>query len=155
MKEIEEVRMEHTVRKSRRNRIAMRFTASVFILIAVLRILYVIFSSRQTNMLITIILCAGCLTYGITLLQQTLKPQAYDITYVFKDKTLLLKMHHGEKEIHYKEIRDLGYVVPNEKMDYGIVQIYIGKEQFVIPFMGNSNVGEALYQMLKMKKEEK
>jgi hypothetical protein len=48
----------------------------------------------------------------------------------------------------------VSYVVPNENMDYGVVQIYIGKEQYVIPFMGNSNVGEALYGMLKLKKEE-
>ena len=92
--------------------------------------------------------------YGVNILSQTLKPQAYDITYVFLDKTMTLKMHRGEQTISYGEITDLGYVVPNESLDYSLIQIYIGKEQYVIPFAENTQVGEALYGMLKLKKEE-
>lgn len=146
--------MEHTVKKSKTNRIAMRFTAFIFILVAVLRFADVMANKGQRNMVVTAVLCAGCLTYGIILMRQTLKPQAYDITYVFGDKTLTLKMHRKEKKIGYEELTDLGYVVPNENMDYSLVQLYIGKEQYVIPFTGNSNVGKALYEMLKLKKEE-
>ena len=54
----------------------------------------------------------------------------------------------------YDEITDMGYVVPNESLDYSIIQLYIGKEQYVIPFAENAHVGEALYGMLKLKKEE-
>lgn len=146
--------MEHTVKKSRANRIAMRFVAFVFILVAVLRMVVVATSREHKSVVVTVILCAGCLTYGIFLLIQTLKPQAYDITYVFGDKTMTLKMHRKEKKISYGDITDLGYVVPNPNLDYCLVQIYIGKEQFVIPFMENSNVGNALYGMLKLKREE-
>lgn len=67
---------------------------------------------------------------------------------------MALQLHNREMKISYGEIVDLGYVVPNSNIDYSIIQIYIGKEQYVIPFMGNSNVGEALYGMLKLKKEE-
>ena len=67
---------------------------------------------------------------------------------------MTLKMHRKEMTISYGEIRDLGYVVPNENMDYSLIQIYIGKEQFVIPFTSNREIGEALYGMLKLKKEE-
>ncbi|MGN0155505.1 MAG: hypothetical protein ACI4A3_13720 [Lachnospiraceae bacterium] len=146
--------MEHTVKKNRANRIAMRFVAFVFILVAVLRFVVVVVSREHKSVVVTVILCAGCLTYGILLLKQTLKPQAYDITYVFGDKTMTLKMHRKEQKLGYGEIRDLGYVVPNENLDYSIIQIYIGKEQYTIPFTENSNVGKALYEMLKMKKEE-
>ena len=100
------------------------------------------------------ILCAGCFVYGVYLFTQTLKAQAYDITYVFGDKKMTLKLHRKEQVYSYDEITSLSYVVPNENMDYGVIQIYIGKEQYVIPFMGNSNVGEALYGMLKLKKDE-
>lgn len=146
--------MEYTVKKSKVNRITMRFTACVFILIAVLRFVVVVMSNEHKSMVLTVILCAGCLTYGIMLLRQTFKEQAYDITYVFGDKTLILKMHRKEKKISYSEVSDLGYVIPNDNMDYSIVQIYIGKEQFVLPFMGKSEAGKALYGMLKLKKEE-
>jgi len=146
--------MEYTVKKNKSNRIAMRITAVLFLLIAVMRIVVVVMSSEHKNTLLTIILCGGCMTYGIYLLRQTLKPQAYDITYVFGDKTLTLKLHRKEKKISYAEISDLGYVIPNENLDYSIVQIYIGKEQYVLPFMGKSEAGQALYGMLKIKKEE-
>lgn len=146
--------MEHTVRKSKRNRIAMRATAGIFILIAALRFADVIMSKEHKSMLLTVVLCAGCLTYGILLLRQTLKAQAYDITYVFGDKMLTLKLHNRECKLGYEEIDDLGYVIPNENMDYSLIQIYIGKEQYVIPFTENSNVGKALYEMLKLKTKE-
>ena len=146
--------MEHTVKKSRKNRIAMRFTACVFIFIALARLLYVMMSKEQKSVIFTVILCTGCLGYGVMLLCQTLKAQAYDITYVFGDKTLTLKLHRKELKIKYNEINDLGYVIPNENLDYSLVQIYIGKEQYVIPFMGNSQIGKGLYEMLKLKREE-
>lgn len=146
--------MEHTVRKSKYNRIAMRFVAFVFVMIAVLRFVVVLMSHERKSVLFTIVLCAGCLTYGFYLLRQTLKPQAYDITYVFGDKTMTLKLHRKELKIGYGEIKDLGYVVPNPNLDYSIIQIYIGKEQYMIPFQGNCNVGEALYGMLKIKRDE-
>lgn len=146
--------MEYTVKKNKSNRIAMRITAGLFLLIAIMRFIVVVVSKEHKNTLLTIILCAGGMTYGIYLLRQTLKAQAYDITYVFGDKTLTLKLHRKEKKVSYAEITDLGYVVPNENMDYSIVQIYIGKEQYVLPFMGKSEAGKALYGMLQIKKEE-
>lgn len=146
--------MEHTVKKDKKNRIAIRSVAIIFILIALARLLVVMLSQEEKSILVTMFLCGGCLVYGVNLLINTLKSQAYDITYVFGDKTLTLKMHKKELKIGYEEIRDLGYVVPNESLDYSLVQIYIGKEQYVIPFQGNCNIGEALYGMLKIKKEE-
>lgn len=146
--------MEYTVKKNKINRIAMRITACLFLLLAMLRFAVVIVSKEQKNTVLTVILCAGCLTYGIYLLKQTLKAQAYDITYIFGDKTLTMRLHRSEKKISYAEISDLGYVVPNENMDYSIIQMYIEKEQYVLPFMGKSEVGKALYGMLKLKKEE-
>ncbi len=145
--------MEHTVKKNVRNRIALRVTAFVFILVAIARFSYLVIGEKKGNVIMTLV-CAGCLMYGIGLLLQTLKPQAYDITYVFLDKTMTLKLHKGERTISYGEITQLGYVIPNENLDYSMIQLYIGKEQYVIPFAGNTNVGEALYGMLKLKKEE-
>ncbi len=145
--------MEHTVRKNKRNRISMRITASIFILIAAARVMYLLVGEGRKNVVITM-LCVVCFVYGVNLIRQTLKPQAYDITYVFLEQTMTLKMHKKDMTISYGEITELGYVVPNENLDYSLIQIYIGKEQFVIPFAGNTNVGEALYGMLKLKKEE-
>lgn len=145
--------MEHTVRKNGKNRIALRMVAAIFILISVARFVYLVVGEGKKSILITL-LCACCLTYGLNLLRQTLKPQAYDITYVFLDKTMILKMHKKELTVSYGEIIDLGYVVPNPSMDYSMLQIFIGKEQYVIPFTGNTNVAEALYGMLQLKKEE-
>ncbi|MBR1865604.1 MAG: hypothetical protein IJ801_03765 [Lachnospiraceae bacterium] len=132
----------------------MRSVGVLFLLIAVVRFLIVVTSKERTNLLLTLILCAGGLTYGLYLFVQTWKAQAYDITYVFGDQTMTLKLHRGEKKIHYGEISDLGYVVPNENMDYSIIQIYIGKEQYILPFMGKSEAGKALYGMLQLKREE-
>lgn len=146
--------MEHTVKKSKVNRIAMRLTAAVFLIVGALS-LYALMSGKQhSGRVLFMILCAGCLVYGIYLFVQTMKAQAYDITYVFGDTKMTLKLHRGKKIYSYGDITQLSYVVPNESMDYGVVQIHIGKEQYVIPFMGNSNVGEALYGMLKLKKDE-
>lgn len=145
--------MEYTVKKNRVNRIAMRFTSAVFILVAVFRFVDLLNSSERKSVIVTV-LCLCCCAYGFTLLYQTLKPQAYDITYVFGEKTIVLRMHKQKKTIRYDEISDLGYVVPNEKMDYCLIQIYVGKEQYVISFTENSNVGKALYEMIKMKREE-
>lgn len=145
--------MEHTVKKNKNNRIVMRITAAIFILIAVARFVYLVVGEGSKSIIMTL-LCVGCLAYGCSLLRQTLKPQAYDITYVFLDKTMTLKMHKKEQTISYGDITDLGYVIPNENLDYSLIQIYIDKEQYVIPFAGNTNVGEALYGMLKLKKDE-
>lgn len=146
--------MEHTVRKSKTNRLALRSVAFIFLLIAVLRMVVVVVSKEPTNRLLTVLLCGGCLIYGVYMLGNTLKPQAYDITYVFLDKTFTMKMHRKEKTYSYGDIRELGYVVPNDSLDYSIIQLYIEKEQYTIPFHGNCNIGEALYGMLKLKKEE-
>lgn len=145
--------MKHTVKKSKANRIAMRVTACVFMLIAVLRLLVVLMAKEHKSAIVTV-LCMGCLFYGIYLFYQTLRAQAYDITYIFGDQTLTLQLHRKEIQLSYGEIRDIGYVVPNNSLNYSLVQIYIGKEQYGIPFMGNSEVGEALYGMLKLKMEE-
>lgn len=145
--------MEHTVRKNKRNRVSMRITAAIFMVIAVVRVIYLFVGEGSKNVVITM-LCVVCFIYGVNLVLQTLKPQAYDITYVFLDQTMTLKMHKKDMTISYGDITELGYVVPNENLDYSLIQIYIGKEQFVIPFAGNTNVGEALYGMLKLKKEE-
>jgi len=145
--------MEHTVRKSKKNRVAIRIIATIFVLIAVARFVYLIIGEGSKNIIVTLF-CIGCLLYGVNLMKQTLRPQAYDITYVFLDQSMTLKMHKKEKTISYAEITDLNYVVPSESLDYSIIQLYIGKEQYVIPFAENTNVGEALYGMLKLKKEE-
>ena len=145
--------MEYTVRKNKNNRIVIRSLAFIFIAVAVLRIIVVVTSHEKSNAIITIF-CTGCMLYGFVLLWQTLKPQAYDITYVFGEKSMTLKMRKKERVVMYNEITDLGYVVPNPNLDYSLVQIYVGREQFVIPFTENSNVGEALYGMLKIKREE-
>lgn len=145
--------MEHTVHKSRKNRIALRSLAFIFMAVAILRVVVVLTSHEKSSVIITL-LCTGCLLYGAVLLWHTLKPQAYDITYVFGDKTMTLKMHKKERTFSYSEITDLGYVVPNPNLDYSLVQIFIGKEQFVIPFTDNANVGKALYGMLKIKRDE-
>ena len=145
--------MEYTVRKNKNNRIVIRSLAFIFIAVAVLRIIVVVTSHEKSNAIITIF-CTGCMLYGFVLLWQTLKPQAYDITYVFGEKSMTLKMRKKERVVMYNEITDLGYVVPNPNLDYSLVQIYVEREQFVIPFTENSNVGEALYGMLKIKREE-
>ncbi|MCM1180514.1 MAG: hypothetical protein NC347_09685 [Clostridium sp.] len=146
--------MEHTVKKSKANRIAMRFTAIVFLVVGALSLYALLSGEPYSGRLLFIILCAVCLVYGIYLFAQTLKAQAYDITYVFGDTQMTLRLHRGEQVYSYGDITQLSYVVPNENLDYGVIQIYIGKEQYVIPFMGNSQIGEALYGMLKLKKDE-
>lgn len=146
--------MKHTVKKNSKNRIAMRILACIFMLVAIASFTVKMASGNIRGRTLVLVLCACCLTYGIYLIRQTFKPQAYDITYIFGDKEMTLQLHKGEIKISYGEILDLGYVVPNPNLDYCIIQIYIGKEQYVIPFVENSNVGEALYGMLKLKKEE-
>lgn len=146
--------MEHTVRKSKLNRIAMRFTAMIFLVIGIVSFVVMTGKSRGLGRLLFMVLCAGCITYGLILFLQTLKAQAYDITYVFGDKQMTLKMHRQEKTYAYSDITELSYIVPNDNMDYGVVQIFFGKNQYVIPFMGNKNVGEALYGMLEIKRNE-
>lgn len=146
--------MEHTVKKSAANRRALRMVACIFFTVAVLRLIVVILSKESTNRFVTLFLCGGCFLYAIFLFGKTLKPQAYDITYIFLDKTFTMKMHRKEKTYSYGDITDLGYVIPNDNLDYTMIQLFIGKEQYTIPFQGNCNVGEALYGMLKLKKEE-
>lgn len=146
--------LEYTVKKNKKNRIALRGTACFFLCIAIARIIYIVTTQNSPSLFLTVILCAGGLGYGSYLLINTLKPQAYDITYQFGDQTLTLKMKNKQKVINYSDITDLGYVLPNPEIDYSIIQLYVGKEQYVLPFMNNSNVGKALYEMIKIKREE-
>lgn len=147
--------MEHTVRKSKKNRIALRITASLFLIVGILRLIAMVIDRGDKSPVLTILIIAACLMYGIILMLTTFKPQAYDITYVFGDKQFTMKMHKKEITYDYADITDLGYVVPNPNMEVSIVQIFIGKEQFTIPFNNAGNLGEALYGMLKMKREGK
>ena len=146
--------MEYTVKKNRANRIAMRSVAAFFLLVAVARLLVVVLNHEKNNLLLTLLMCACGWGYGLFLLFQTLRPQAYDITYVFGDQTFTIQTYRKELKFRYHEITDLGYVIPNDNVDYSIIQLYIGKEQYIIPFAGKSEVGKALHGMLKIKCEE-
>lgn len=146
--------MQHTVKKSRANRIAMRITATIFLLVGILSLWRLATGDNLSGKFLFILLCVTCLYYGGYLMLQTLKAQAYDVTYVFGDQKMTMKMHRKELEVSYSDIRELGFVIPNENLDYGIVQIFIGKEQYTIPFSGNREVGKGLYEMLEMKRTE-
>lgn len=146
--------LEYTVKKDKRTRIGLRILGLLFLLMGIFRIGYILFFNKNANIIVTMMLCIGGFGYGWYLFINTFKAKAYDIVYQFKDKTMTLKLHYKDLTIDYSEIVDLGFVIPNDNMDYAIIQLYIGKEQYIIPFMNCSNVGKALYEMLLLKRKE-
>lgn len=146
--------MEYTVRKNKWNRFAFRFVGFVFVIVALSSIIAFIYSIKKGQKVyaaLTGMLICACLAYGIYLIKETFKFQAYDIRYIFENDKIRLIGKHRERKILYKDIDDIGYVVPSPDMDYSIIQIKVKKNQYIIPYMNKSDKAQEMYKFLNEK----
>ena len=60
-------------------------------------------------------------------------------------------MHRGEKTFAYSDITDLNMIIPQNENIYSIVQIVVGREQFLLPFTLKKAVADQIYGLLCQK----
>ena len=86
--------------------------------------------------------------YGIYLFIGSFKARFYDTDYEFKEEEFTIKNHRGEKTYPYSDITDLNMIIPQNELIYSIIQIMVGKEQFLIPFTLKKDVANQIYEFL-------
>ena len=89
--------------------------------------------------------------YGGYLFINSFKPRFYDTDYEFKENDFTVKMHRGEKTFAYSDITDLNMIIPQNENIYSIVQIVVGREQFLLPFTLKKAVADQIYSLLCQK----
>ena len=138
--------MEYTVKKSKAGRIGYRITGAVFL---VLGILGGVLAVRVPSMKFLVIAVAAVAAfYGVYLLKASFRQQAYDITYEFTEEHIKLILHNGEKLLPYDEVSRVQWIEPSPDVDYVMIQIQSGKQQYVLHFTGKRAYAEKIYSYL-------
>ena len=55
---------------------------------------------------------------------------------------------YGDKRHTYDEIGDLNQIIPENEMYYSIIQITIGRKQYILPFSYKKEVADKIYSFL-------
>ena len=101
----------------------------------------------KSHMVGTIFAFIFCL-YGLYLFISSFKSRAYNMDYEFKDDGFIVHTKYSDKNYAYSEITDVNLIIPSNEILYCIIQIYVGKKQFVLPFSLKKVAAEQLYSFL-------
>ena len=138
--------MKYTVKKSKAGRIGYRITGAVFLVLGILGVLLAIRVPPMKFLVIAVAAVAAF--YGVHLLKASFRQQAYDITYEFTEEHIKLILHNGEKLLPYDEVSRVQWVEPSPDIDYVMIQIQSGKQQYVLHFTGKRAYAEKIYSYL-------
>lgn len=138
--------LTYTVKKSKMNRLSYRIIGIVFLSLGIMGMALVWKVPAMQFLVIAVALIAAF--YGIYLIKASLRQQAYDITYEFTEEHIKLKHHRGEQIIPYDEVSGLQWIEPSPDIDYFMIQIRIGKKQYVLHFNNNRKYGEKIFAYL-------
>lgn len=86
--------------------------------------------------------------YGIYLFINSFKSRFYNTDYEFKENDFTVKARGTERTFAYSDITDLNMIVPQNELIYSIIQIVVGKEQFLLPFTLKKDVADQIYTLL-------
>lgn len=139
--------LSYTVKKNKMSRLSCRITGIVFLLLGIAGVVLVWKVPRMQFLVIAVALMAAF--YGVYLFKASIRRQAYDITYEFTEEHIRLKLHNGELLLPYGEVTGVQWIEPSPDIDYFMIQIRTGKEQYVLHFDHNRQYGERIYAYLK------
>ena len=138
--------LSYTVKKSKSARIGYRVLGFIFLILGILGI---VLAWRLPSMkFLVIIVAAMAAFYGIYLLRASFRLQAYDISYEFTEEHIKLTTHKGERLIPYDEVADVQWLEPTPDIDYILLQIKVGKQQFVLHFRNKRAYAEKVFAYL-------
>lgn len=139
--------MNYHVKKSRRTRFTYRFVGiSIFVLCGSQVVLFAM-GYGQTHKIATFIAFAFAL-YGAYIFINSFRGSAYDIDYEFREKEFVVHTKYGDKTYTYEQITDLNQIIPENEFLYSIIQIYVGKKQYILPFSYKKEVADKIYAFL-------
>lgn len=138
--------LTYTVKKSKAGRIGYRVLGLMFLGLGILGI--VLSFKLATMKFVVLMVAMMSMFYGVYLLRASFRLQAYDISYEFTEEHIKLRLHNGERIVPYDEVDDIQWVEPSPDIDYILIQIKIGKQQFVLHFSNKRSYAEKVYAYL-------
>lgn len=138
--------LTYTVKKSKAGRIGYRVLGIMFLGLGILGI--VLSFKLATMKFVVLMVAMMSIFYGVYLLRASFRLQAYDISYEFTEEHIKLRLHNGERIVPYDEVDDIQWVEPSPDIDYILIQIKIGKQQFVLHFSNKRSYAEKVYAYL-------
>ena len=138
--------VSYTVKKSKSTRIGYRVLGFLFLILGILGIVLVWRLPSMKFLVIIVALMAAF--YGVYLLRASFRLQAYDISYEFTEEHIKLNTHKGERLIPYDEVADVQWVEPTPDIDYILLQIKVGRQQFVLHFRNKRAYAEKVFAYL-------
>ncbi|MCM1496361.1 MAG: hypothetical protein NC089_11260 [Bacteroides sp.] len=138
--------LTYTVKKSKAGRLGYRITGIIFLLLGIAGVIIVWKISSMRFLVIAVALVAAF--YGFYLVKASLRQQAYDITYEFTEEHIKLKLHNKEVLLPYGEVKGVQWIEPSPDIDYFMIQIRTGRQQYVLPFNNKRAYGERVFAYL-------
>lgn len=138
--------LQYTVKKSKTTRIGYRVLGGIFLALGILGLALVWRLSAMRFLVIAVAVVAAF--YGIYLIRASLRLQAYDITYEFTEEHIKLKLRNGEKIVPYDEVDNVQWIEPTPDVDYILIQIKVGRQQFVLHFSNKRPYAEKVFAYL-------
>ncbi len=146
--------LTYTVKKRKSTRIAYRVVGICF---AALGLFFIwclfFFNNGMGRRFLFAAFGLALFMYGFMLVKSSFRKSAFDLTYIFGEDFLTIKNTKKEKswEIPYEKLSNVNLVIPDHEMAYYVLKIDIGREQFVLPFMGGRTKCDAIYTFLLKK----
>ena len=140
--------MNYHVKKRKKSRYTYRLVGFGIFLVCMSQIVAFVMGFGQEHRFGTIVAFAFLL-YGIYLFAASFRSAAYDMDFEFRDSDFVVHTVYGEKTYSYDEVTDLNQIIPENELFYSIIQIGIGKKQFILPFSYKKEVADKIYSFLK------
>ena len=139
--------INYHVKKKKRTRYTLRIVGFTAMLVCMTQLIAFFMGygrGYRIGTFIAIILCV----YGFYLFINSFRSAAYDIDYEFNKDDFVIHTRYGDKHHTYDEIGDLNQIIPENDMFYSIIQITIGKKQYLLPFSYKKEVADKIYAFL-------
>ncbi|MDD6328870.1 MAG: hypothetical protein PUA62_10550 [Lachnospiraceae bacterium] len=137
----------YTVPKRRANRVSYRILGGVFVAISVLQFV-LLTTNHIKHMLLTFMFAFVLMVYGLYLITSSFRKQAFDITYRFDDKGMLVTHRYGAKQYSFDDIEFITMVIPDASLIYYMLNIKAGRDIYTIPFTMKKDYCEAIYEFV-------
>ncbi|MDO5127634.1 MAG: hypothetical protein Q4D54_07785 [Eubacteriales bacterium] len=137
----------YTVPKRRANRVSYRILGGVFVAISVLQFV-LLTTNHIKHMLLTFMFAFVLMVYGLYLITSSFRKQAFDITYRFDDKGMLVTHRYGAKQYSFDDIEFITMVIPDASLIYYMLNIKAGRDVYTIPFTMKKDYCEAIYEFV-------
>lgn len=137
----------YTVPKRRANRVSYRILGGVFVAISVLQF-FLLTTNHIKHMLLTFMFAFVLMVYGLYLITSSFRKQAFDITYRFDDKGMLVTHRYGAKQYSFDDIEFITMVIPDASLIYYMLNIKAGRDVYTIPFTMKKDYCEAIYEFV-------